>query len=193
MAFNDNWDGVKRKQMEEVTEQFKSGDKVKVPHKGKMVSGKIIRFDSGGTDKARQHGGGYVVDVGDAASIVVPKEKVQKEETVIADAGEQSLTEEVLSMKHFTDMGDLAKDIVAYAKDLKGKKNIGGFTPEQTTLHQIAGALRQAHQQQQDFFKGLMYSLEAIHKKSMSPSQHGNMEILRDLSTVMRELKKYQK
>lgn len=63
-----------------VAEQFKAGDKVKVPHKGKMVSGKIVRFDSGGTDKARQHGGGYVVDVGEPASILVPKQKVQKEE-----------------------------------------------------------------------------------------------------------------
>ena len=105
----------------------------------------------------------------------------------------QPLTEEVLSMNHFTEMGIFAKDIVAYAKTLKGKKNLGGFTPEQVTLHQIAGALRQAHQQQQDFLKGLLYHLEGIHKKSMSPSQHGNMEILRDLSTVMRELKKYQK
>lgn len=59
---------------------LKAGDKVRVPHKGKMVSGKIVRFDSGGTDKARQHGGGYVVDVGEPASILVPKQKVQKEE-----------------------------------------------------------------------------------------------------------------
>lgn len=66
----------------EVSEQFKAGDKVKVPHKGKMVSGKIVRFDGGGTGKAQQHGGGYVVDVGEPASILVPKQKVQKEETV---------------------------------------------------------------------------------------------------------------
>lgn len=112
----------------------------------------------------------------------------------IMTAKDDAIKESTIStMKHFTDMGDLAKDIVAHAKDLKGKKNLGGFTPEQVTLHQIAGALRQAHQQQQDFFKGLMYSLEAIHKKSMSPSQHGNMEIMRDIQTVIRELKKYQK
>lgn len=59
---------------------LKAGDKVRVPHKGKMVSGKIVRFDSGGTDKARQHGGGYVVDVGEPASILVPKQNVRKEE-----------------------------------------------------------------------------------------------------------------
>ena len=77
-SFNDNWDGIKRNTIKNLNEQFKDGDKVKVPHKGKMVTGRIVRFDKGGTDKARQHGGGYVVDVGDAASIVVPKEKVQK-------------------------------------------------------------------------------------------------------------------
>ncbi len=70
----------------EVSEQFKAGDKVKVPHKGKMVSGKIVRFDDGGTSKAQQHGGGYVVDVGEPASILVPKQKVQKEETEVAEA-----------------------------------------------------------------------------------------------------------
>lgn len=69
----------------EVTEQFKAGDKVKVPHKGKMVSGKIVRYDDGGTDKARQHGGGYVVDVGEPASVLVPKQKVQKEEVEIEE------------------------------------------------------------------------------------------------------------
>ena len=76
----------------EVAEQFKAGDKVKVPHKGKMVSGKIVRFDDGGTDKARQHGGGYVVDVGEPASVLVPKQKVQKEEVEIEEAKVRYLT-----------------------------------------------------------------------------------------------------
>jgi hypothetical protein len=71
------------KEEAEVTEQFKTGDKVKVPHKGKMVKGKIIRYDNGGTSKAQQHGGGYVVDVGEPASIVVPASKVQKEEVEV--------------------------------------------------------------------------------------------------------------
>jgi hypothetical protein len=70
----------------EVSEQFKAGDKVKVPHKGKMVSGKIVRFDDGGTSKAQQHGGGYVVDVGEPASILVPKQKAQKEEVEVSEA-----------------------------------------------------------------------------------------------------------
>ena len=62
-----------------VTEAYKAGDTVKVPHKGKMVKGKIVRYDDGGTDKARQSGGGYVVDVGEPASILVPANKVVKE------------------------------------------------------------------------------------------------------------------
>jgi hypothetical protein len=62
-----------------VTEAYKAGDTVKVPHKGKMVRGKIVRYDDGGTDKARQSGGGYVVDVGEPASILVPANKVVKE------------------------------------------------------------------------------------------------------------------
>lgn len=61
-----------------VTEAYKAGDTVKVPHKGKMVQGKIVRYDDGGTNKARQSGGGYVVDVGEPASILVPANKVVK-------------------------------------------------------------------------------------------------------------------
>ena len=73
-----------------IVEAFKNGDKVKVPHKGKMVSGRIIRYDDGGTSKAQQHGGGYVVDVGEPASIFVTKEKIQKE-AVVAEAEWKSL------------------------------------------------------------------------------------------------------
>ena len=62
-----------------INEAYKAGDTVKVPHKGKMVKGKIVRYDDGGTDKARQSGVGYVVDVGEPASIFVPKHKVVKE------------------------------------------------------------------------------------------------------------------
>ena len=62
----------------EMDEEFKVGDTVKVPHKGKIVKGKIVRFDNGGTSKAQQHGGSYVVDVGEPASILVPKHNVRK-------------------------------------------------------------------------------------------------------------------
>jgi len=63
-----------------VKEAYKAGDKVKVSHKGKMIKGKIVRYDDGGSDKARQSGGGYVVDVGEPASILVPANKVVKED-----------------------------------------------------------------------------------------------------------------
>ena len=60
-------------------------------------------------------------------------------------------------------------------------------------LKQVAGSLMLAHRQQQDFVDGLLYHLEGIHKKAMSPSKHGNMEIMRDIGNVIRELKKYKK
>jgi len=119
--------------------------------------------------------------------------KVMTEEASV-EAAETETLNEVLAMQHFTDTSDFAKDIMAHAKTLKGgKKNIGGFTDEQATLYQIAGALMQSHSQQQDFLKGLIWMLEDIHKKSMSPSKHGNMEIMRDLGKVISELKKYKK
>ena len=53
--------------------KYKSGDKVKVPHKGKLVTGKIVRYDKG--DK---HGWPYyVIDVGEYESIKVPVDKVR--------------------------------------------------------------------------------------------------------------------
>jgi len=49
------------------------GTKVKVPHKGKMVDGVVVRFDPG--SKARSPF--YVVDVGDYASAKVPPKDVK--------------------------------------------------------------------------------------------------------------------
>jgi hypothetical protein len=68
-----------REEVEPIEEMLKAGDKVKVPHKGKMVRGRIVRHDNGGSGKAQQHGGGYVVDVGEHGSITVPSHKVVKE------------------------------------------------------------------------------------------------------------------
>jgi len=49
-------------------EILKVGSAVRVPHKGKMVSGKIVRYDpgKGGYSPA------YVVDIGEYESIIVP-------------------------------------------------------------------------------------------------------------------------
>jgi len=70
-----------KEEAEQIEEMHKVGDTVKVPHKGKMVKGKIVRHDKGGSGKAAQHGGGYVVDVGEYSSITVPSHKIVKEET----------------------------------------------------------------------------------------------------------------
>ena len=70
-----------QEEIETIEEMHKVGDTVKVPHKGKMVKGKIVRHDKGGSGKAAQHGGGYVVDVGEYSSITVPSHKIVKEET----------------------------------------------------------------------------------------------------------------
>jgi hypothetical protein len=100
-----------------------------------------------------------------------------------------------MNMQHFTDMDELSKKISAHAKDMKSfNPNLGGTNAEaRGTLLNIAETLLNAHRQQQDFMKGLIYHIEGVHKKVMSPSRHGNMEILNDLSDIIRELKKYQK
>jgi hypothetical protein len=63
----------------------------------------------------------------------------------------------------------------------------------QNYLSQIAESLAIAHRQQQDFLQGLIFHLEGLHKKVMSPSKHGNMEIMKDLEFMIRELKTYKK
>jgi hypothetical protein len=164
--FSENWDGIKRKTVDEAKDPT-----------AKQIKALRLSSEKGKTKQGKN------------ANIMTAKDdpaQVTKEE-------QQPLSEEALGMKYFTDMDDLAKDIVEYAKTLKGKKNIGGFTPEQAALHQIAGALRQGHEQMLHFFDGLIYHLESIHKKTMSPSKHGNMEIMNSLSMVIRELKKYKK
>jgi hypothetical protein len=66
----------------EEAEIHKPGTKVRVPHNGKMVSGKVVRHDKG--DK---HGSPhYVVDVGGYRSENIPAHKVQKEEVELEEA-----------------------------------------------------------------------------------------------------------
>jgi len=80
---NEKWRKAEKsvkEEIEAIEEMHKVGDTVKVPHKGKMVKGKIVRHDKGGSGKAAQHGGGYVVDVGEHGSITVPHHKIVKEE-----------------------------------------------------------------------------------------------------------------
>lgn len=53
------------------------GTKVRVPHKGKMVSGKVVRYD----DRDKHHGGSpfYVVDVGEYESAKVPAHHIKED------------------------------------------------------------------------------------------------------------------
>lgn len=76
---------------------YRAGDKVQVPFNGKMVTGKVVRFDSGGTDKARQHGGGYVVDVGQRGSVTIPAHLVRAVKKEEVDTEEQEVNEAPLS------------------------------------------------------------------------------------------------
>ena len=48
--------------------------KVKVPHKGKMVQGKVVRYDKGGPESPF-----YVVDVGERESVKIPEHKIKEE------------------------------------------------------------------------------------------------------------------
>jgi len=54
------------------------GDKVQVPHKGRMTTGTVVRHDPGESYQGKRVGTEfYVVDVGEYASIKVPKHKVR--------------------------------------------------------------------------------------------------------------------
>jgi hypothetical protein len=86
---------------------------------------------------------------------------------------------------YWTDIDKMAENIRKESTTVKTMKDA------QSYLLQIAGSLKIKHGQQREFLKGLLYHLEGVHKKVMSPSKHGNMEIMRDLEMIIRELKKY--
>jgi SpoVK/Ycf46/Vps4 family AAA+-type ATPase len=183
-SFNENWDGVKRKQMEEV-ERIAEVMNPQEKAKQDAINARIRKLNTDiAVDQIKEILRSYTHDKKQREMILAAIKQIKEEAAEKAAAGAQSLTEEVLAMKHFTEMGDLAKDIMAYAKDLKGgKKNLGGFTPEQATLYQIAGTLHQAHHQQQDFLKGLIHSLEGVQMRDK----------VSELSNIIRELRKYKK
>lgn len=95
------------------------------------------------------------------------------------------------TMTHFTELDKAAKDIVGIVKAMP--KKAVGYSSMQADLLKVANSLYTEDRRMKDFFEGLIYHLEAVHKKAMSPSKHGNMEIMRDIQTVITELKKYQK
>jgi hypothetical protein len=71
-----------------VNEILKKGDTVTVPHKGKMVKGKVVRYDKGGPEDPF-----YVVDVGENESPKIPVHKI-KEDTDDSEPGTQGDDEE---------------------------------------------------------------------------------------------------
>jgi hypothetical protein len=96
-------------------------------------------------------------------------------------------TEQPINEGHYIELDDMAVNVRKTAEKTMKVSDM------QSYLKQISGSLQIAHRQKQDFVQGLLFHLEGVHKKVMSPSRHGNMEILNDLSDIIRELKKYQK
>ena len=68
----ENWDSLRK----DIRSQYpyKKGTTVTVPHKGKLVNGKIVRYDAGGGG----YSPAYVVDIGEYESIMVPPNKVRQ-------------------------------------------------------------------------------------------------------------------
>ena len=112
---------------------------------------------------------------------VMTEEVAAQGDPQVASEERQSLVEDYIELDDFSNEIRKTADKTMKTADMK------------IYLKQVAGSLMLAHRQKQDFVDGLIYHLEGIHKKSMSPSKHGNMEIMRDIGNVIRELKKYKK
>ena len=68
----ENWDSLRK----DIKSQYpyKKGTTVTVPHKGKLVNGKIVRYEGGGGG----YSPAYVVDIGEYESIMVQPNKVRR-------------------------------------------------------------------------------------------------------------------
>jgi len=68
----ENWDSLRK----DIRSQYpyKKGTTVTVPHKGKLVNGKIVRYEAGGGG----YSPAYVVDIGEYESIMVEPNKVRR-------------------------------------------------------------------------------------------------------------------
>ena len=102
---------------------------------------------------------------------------------------QQRLDESRPLNEEYIELEDLARNIRTMSDTVKNKSypNISSY------LKQLAGSLMIAHRQQQDFYDGVIYSIDGVRKMLMNPSRHGNMEILKELDIIIRELKKYKK
>jgi len=157
--FSENWDGVKRKTVDEAKDPT-----------AKDIKALRLSSEKGKIKQSKN------------ANIMTAKDDPVRESTMSESAN--------------PDLGRYWTDLDVMAANIQKEKSkvawVGKFDVASYLL-QIVGSLKQKHAQQRDFLQGLIYSLEAIHKKAMSPSKHGNMELMRDMETVIRELKKYQK
>ena len=68
----ENWDSLRK----DIKSQYpyKKGTTVTVPHKGKLVNGKIVRYEAGGGG----YSPAYVVDIGEYESIMIEPNKVRR-------------------------------------------------------------------------------------------------------------------
>lgn len=109
---------------EDVTGKLSAGTKVRIPHKGKMVAGKIVRYD-GGTKSVGELPF-YIVDVGEYGSVKIPVHKValgedtQDESLAIKEARyaklkkalEDEMEDYIERQSKSSDAGDNFKDFI---------------------------------------------------------------------------------
>jgi hypothetical protein len=192
--FNDNWDGINRKTLTNLNEATKKGSVAEVKRIEKEMYAIMQKMNdllktmasAGDIEKNQPK-----FDAFDAKLTKLGNDLQKARKAAGMSEEAQPVTEET-SMTHFTELDKAAKDLIGISKRLKGKKNIGGFTDEQAEVIMVANALIREHRRMKDFFDGLIYHIEGVHKKAMSPSKQGNTEILQDLAQIIRELKKYK-
>ena len=114
------------------------------------------------------------------------QKKAKSEEAV--KEGDAEISE---AMNHFTELDKAAKDIVDIVKAMP--KRAVGYSSVQADLLKIANSLYDEDRRMKDFFDGLIMSLEQVNRMVGSPSKYGNIEIMRQMDKVIRELKKYKK
>ena len=136
-----------REGMVEDSEILKVGSAVRVPHKGKMVPGKVVRYDSG----KGGYSPAYVVDIGEYESKIVPVHDVKQ------GIAEGVATEDVLSTVK-KKLGDYLKNIEDEIKsdpDLKDKldKDIDVVGPAVKTLTTDDGHEIKIHGNEDDGFR----------------------------------------
>ncbi len=174
-SFKENWDGIQRSKQQRLNEA--------TPDEKAKQAAIDARVRKMNTDDAVEQVKEILRSYGNdkkQREMIIAAIKNIKEETSAAAA--QRLNE-----GHYIELDDMAVNVRKTAEKTMKVSDM------QSYLKQISGSLQIAHRQKQDFVQGLLFHLEGVHKKVMSPSRHGNMEILNDLSDIIRELKKYQK